>query len=142
MLSGDAGSAHLGAFDSEPHLFPNQSQGTLDLELAEAADLNVFPARVGTAAFDGAIESGTIKWAVTEDRTLSVVPMFDGTTEISHAVLSRGSPVMAAGQADIAGTSGQYFGLSIDNHSGHFMPSAESLRIGIDAFAREGVTFP
>jgi hypothetical protein len=49
---------------------------------------------------------------------------------------------MAAGQADIAGTSGQYFGLSIDNHSGHFMPSAESLRIGIDAFAREGVTFP
>jgi hypothetical protein len=64
-----------------------------------------------------------------------------GKQEISHSVLSGGAPVGAAGEAQIAGSDGHYFGLYIDNHSGHFTPDLDSLEIGKEAFARMGVQF-
>jgi hypothetical protein len=65
-----------------------------------------------------------------------------GGDEISHAVLTGGRPVLAAGEADIAGVPGQYFGTEITNWSGHFLPSEESLAIGRAAFAEAGIEFP
>ncbi|MFF3918954.1 hypothetical protein ACFYZB_36995 [Streptomyces sp. NPDC001852] len=70
------------------------------------------------------------------------MPKFVNGQEISHSVLTRGAPVRAAGEADIAGSAGDgYFGLDINNHSGHFLPSSESLEIGKEAFAAAGVDF-
>lgn len=104
--------------------------------------LGVSVSRPGTAGFDSAVSSGTVKWAVLEDGELVVMPKFADGVEILHPVLSRGAPVRAAGEADIAGSSESgYFGLDINNHSGHFQPSAGSLQVGRDAFAGAGIHF-
>jgi hypothetical protein len=78
---------------------------------------------------------------VTESGELLVTPHTVAGVEISHAVLSGGRPVLAAGQAEIAGAGGRFVGMSISPHSGHFKPSAGSLQIGIDAFAKIGIHF-
>jgi hypothetical protein len=50
--------------------------------------------------------------------------------------------VIAAGQAEIAVAGNTRIGININNHSGHFMPSAESLQAARDAFRRAGIVFP
>ncbi|WP_437598650.1 hypothetical protein WMF28_38435 [Sorangium sp. So ce590] len=45
---------------------------------------------------------------------------------------------LAAGQAEIAAAGGRVVGMKIVPHSGHFMPSLESLQIGIQAFPSTG----
>ena len=84
-------------------LFENTMPGTLNQELAAAERLGVWPAAAGSAGFDSALATGTIKWAVLDDGTLVVMPKFVNGVEISHAVLSGGAPVRAAGEADVAG---------------------------------------
>jgi hypothetical protein len=123
--------------------FPNQLPKSLAEELRTAERLGVKPiAPDGTQAFDNLINTGEkLKWAVLEDGTLVVVPKYVQGVEISHSVLSRGAAVRAAGEAEIAGAGGRYYGLSINNHSGHFRPSAESLEIGRELFRRYGIEF-
>ena len=77
----------------------------------------------------------------TEDGLL-VVPKFVGQTEIAHTVASKGEPVVAAGEAEVAFGAGRFFGIVITIYCGHYRPSVESLQIGIGAFARLGITFP
>jgi hypothetical protein len=51
---------------------------------------------------------------------LHVVPRaIPGARDIKHTVASRGADVLAAGEADIAGSNGVYYGTPIDNRSGH-----------------------
>ncbi len=121
--------------------FENRMPERLARELATAERLGVPVTTPGTPAFDSAISAGTVKWAVLREGTLVVQPKDFGGQEIAHSVLSRGAPVRAAGEADIAGTSPNYFGLEINNHSGHFQPSDESLEVGRDAFRRAGIEF-
>lgn len=87
-------------------------------------------------------EVGPVKWAVLREGDLVVQPKFVDGREISHAVLSQGAPVRAAGEAEIAGNSLYYFGMDINNHSGHFQPSAESVQVGRHAFEQAGISFP
>jgi hypothetical protein len=137
-----AGNTAVLVHNSGVCLFPNTMPGTLGQELALAENLGVKPAAVGSAAFDAAISSGTIKWAVREDGSLVIIPKFVQGKEISHSVLTGGAPVRAAGEADIAGSAKDgYFGLDINNHSGHFLPSSASLKIGKEAFTAAGVHF-
>jgi hypothetical protein len=137
-----AGTTAVLVHNSGVCLFPNTMPGTLGQELALAENLGVKPAAVGSAAFDAAISSGTIKWAVREDGSLVIIPKFVQGKEISHSVLTGGAPVRAAGEADIAGSAKDgYFGLDINNHSGHFLPSSGSLKIGKEAFTAAGVHF-
>jgi hypothetical protein len=70
-------------------------------------------------------------------------------SEISHAVLSGGRPVIAAGQAEIAQGGGQFFGIEITPHSGHFVDlarpdvfSSQSLQVGREAYRNIGIDFP
>jgi hypothetical protein len=102
--------------------FPNQLPGRLPQELADAARVGAKPIPAGGAGFDAALNEGTIKWVVTESGELLVTPHTVNGLEISHAVLSNGRPVLAAGQADIASAGGIYTGIGISEHSGHFMP--------------------
>ena len=71
------------------------------------------------------------------------MPKFVNGVEISHSVLSRGAPVRAAGEANIAGSSKLgYFGTEIDDHSGQFFqPGWNVTQIGKDAFVAAGVHF-
>lgn len=68
--------------------------------------------------------------------------------EISHVVLSQGKPVLAAGQAEIAGSKALgYFGLDISTHSGHYMNGASTelnatvMSRARDAFSAMGINF-
>ncbi|WP_329118633.1 putative T7SS-secreted protein [Streptomyces sp. NBC_01353] len=124
-----------------PCPFENQLPGELAGELADAERLGVKPLKVGQDGFDEAINSGTIKWAVTMDGELVVIPKNVGTVELKHPVLTNGAPVRAAGEAEIAGGQGSYFCMEINNSSGHYKPSLESLETGREAFERAGIKF-
>jgi hypothetical protein len=72
----------------------------------------------------------------------------DGT-EISHAVLTGGRPVIAAGEADVMGNAASgYFGGYINTNSGHFLYGASPAQnaaveaVARQAFAKYGVYFP
>jgi hypothetical protein len=124
--------------------FPNQLSPNFGREQALARRLGVQPTVPGTKAFDKIVNSGDtrLKWAVLTNSQLRVVPKLVQHQEISHAILSDGQPVLAAGEAEVAGSSGRYFGIEINFHSGHFAPTAESLQIGRQAFAAFGIEFP
>ncbi len=86
------------------------------------------------------INEGTIKWAVTTQGELLIMPKFlDINNEIYHTVITRGQPVLAAGEADIVGSNGSYILLKITNHSGHFKPTPQTLEIAITAFQEYGI---
>jgi RHS repeat-associated protein len=121
--------------------FPNQMESTLEAELAHADSLGVRPVSPGASGFDEAINSGTVKWAVAEDGAVRVMPKVVSGQEIAHTALTRGAPVRSAGEADIAGGNGSYFGLEISNHSGHYIPSNASLDGAVDAFRNLGINF-
>jgi hypothetical protein len=71
-----------------------------------------------------------------------VMPKYVQSRELAHTVLTKGQPVLAAGEAEIAGAQGQYVGIEINNHTGHYLTSTESLQIAREAFAKLGVYFP
>ncbi|MEW2418118.1 putative T7SS-secreted protein [Streptomyces sp. NPDC046866] len=122
-----------------PCLFHNRMPKELAGELADAERLGVKPIRAGEEGFDEMINSGTVKWAVTEEGELVFIPKHVQGTELKHPVLTNGAPVRAAGEAEIAGSGGNYFGMEINNQSGHYWPSQESLEIGKEAFERAGI---
>ncbi|MET8753940.1 putative T7SS-secreted protein [Streptomyces sp. NPDC004667] len=119
--------------------FHNRMPEELTRELADAERLGVKPIRVGEEGFDDMINSGTVKWAVTEEGELVFMPKHVQGTELKHPVLTNGAPVLAAGEAEIAGSSGNYFGMQINRQSGHYWPSQESLDTGKEAFERAGI---
>jgi hypothetical protein len=119
--------------------FPNTRPQDLHEELGQAESLGVKPIKAGEPGFDAVINSGTVKWAVTTEGELVIVPKWVQGTEISHSVLTGGRPVLAAGEAEIFGSNGQYYFTNMTNHSGHFMPSESSLEIGRRAFIEMGI---
>ncbi|MEV5959771.1 Hint domain-containing protein [Streptomyces sp. NPDC051987] len=132
-------------------LWPNTMSATLDEELALAERLGVRPAKPGTADWDKYIDMDgePIKWAVLQDGDLVIMPKMVQGRELSHPVLSGGAAVRAAGEAEIAGGNGQYFGLRIDSHSGHFFkpgdpfwaPGGGAEQLGKEMFEAAGVHF-
>lgn len=120
-------------------LLQNQLPELLELELSVAAEVGAVPIEAGTAEFMAAANQGTLKWVVTQSGKLFVTPHTVGGVEISHAVLSGGESVLAAGHAEIAAAGGEAMGLSINALSGHF--GAGSVDIGIAAFEAAGVLF-
>jgi hypothetical protein len=128
--------------------FENQLPGDLGRELDRAASVGVVPIAATDPAFERIANQGTIKFVLTDSGQLIVAPHTVDGVEISHAVLSGGRPVIAAGEANIAGTSGAYFGIDIVPHSGHYLNGAsqadsqQSLDLARQAFTNIGITFP
>ena len=120
-------------------MFKNALPTRLAEELAAAARLGVVPIRPGDPTFEQVIGAGTIKWVVNLAGELSVMPKFVSGEEIAHTILTAGAPVLAAGEAEIVGTAGQYLLLDLNRHSGHYRPDAASVRIGLRAFAAAGI---
>jgi hypothetical protein len=124
--------------------FPNQLSSRLQAELADAKKLGVRPlnvqTQIKTVAFDSVISAGTIKWAIDETGTLLVIPKNVNGSEIYHSVLTNGAPVVAAGEAEIAGDkTSSYFLLTISNYSGHYKPTGDTVDLGVAAFKKAGV---
>ncbi|MFJ8855291.1 DUF6531 domain-containing protein, partial [Streptomyces sp. NPDC102437] len=138
------------AYVSNPHVwadplglapYKNQLPKELEKELAAAEALGVRPLKVGDPGFEDAINSGTIKWVVDEKGELLLMAKHVNGVELKHPVLTRGDNVHAAGEAEIAGSEGSYFGMEINNNSGHYLPSRASVQIGREAFERAGIQF-
>ncbi|WP_370937076.1 DUF6531 domain-containing protein [Amycolatopsis sp. cg13] len=134
-------------FGLEGCTFGNQQPESLDAEREVMRRNGVTPTTPGTPEFDAMINSGDgqLKWVVTDSGELRVAPHTVNGDEISHAAIADGSRVRAAGQANVAGGSDAgYFGLEIDNHSGHYFHGVEHdgdavIQEGVDAFGRYGV---
>ncbi|NRF69424.1 hypothetical protein HLB44_20700 [Aquincola sp. S2] len=128
--------------------FENQLPEQLSAELDRAASVGVRPITATDPTFDSVLNDGRIKFVILESGQLVVAPHTVGNVEISHAVLSGGRVVIAAGEADIAGTSGSYIGIGILPHSGHYLNgsspavSKEVEDLARRAFAELGITFP
>jgi hypothetical protein len=124
-------------------IFPNKLLNRWEQEQKLGEDLNVPTARPNDPAWGDIIRgNSTIKWAVLEDGDLVIMPKFVNGEEVPHSLLSGGEGVKAAGEADIAYVPGEpVFAIDITRHSGHFEPSEESLRLGVDAFADAGIAF-
>lgn len=136
--------------EGEPEVFPNQLPERLPSEMATARRYGIEPSTPGTPEFDEAISQGTVKYAVTESGEVKVIPKYasDGT-EISHPVITGGQPVTAAGEAEIAGSADEgYFGLDVNQHSGHYMNGDSAaqneavLDVAKGAFDQHGIGFP
>jgi len=119
--------------------FSNQLPDRLNTELRLGDRIGIKPLQVAEAGFDDTINEGTIKWVVTTENQLLVIPKFVGIQEIPHTILTRGQPVLAAGEAEIVGSNGEYLLLEISNYSGHFLPTPDSLAIGIEAFRQQNI---
>jgi hypothetical protein len=121
-------------------LFANQLPNALAAELATAKRLGIKPISPTSSNFDEIIQQGTIKYALTQKGELLVQPKFAANgTEISHATITRGKPVIVAGEADIVGNAKDgYFGTGIDTRSGHFLNGAtDAQNQALDAVARK-----
>jgi RHS repeat-associated protein len=132
----------------DQELLPNQLPERLPQELADAAALGVKPLRPGDPGFEDMVNSGPVKWVVSADGELLVIPHTVDGQEIPHTVASGGQPVQAAGEANIASAGGKAVGLDIDPHSGHYLNgatperSAAAEQRGRDAFGQHGISFP
>jgi hypothetical protein len=128
--------------------FENQLPDDLSVELDRAASVGVRPITAQDSNFDQILNDGRIKFVILESGTLIIAPHSVGGVEISHAVLSGGKAVIAAGEADIAGASGSYIGIGIMPHSGHYLNGASPAAskevdiIARQAFSELGITFP
>jgi hypothetical protein len=146
-------SYQTGAIDlsasADQKIFANQLPERLAEELATAKAAGVTPISPVSPAFDSVIEQGTVKYAVKPNGELVVLPKYaPNGEEISHAVLTGGKPVISAGEAEIAGNAGEgYFGLRINNESGHFLNGATAAQnatanaIARKAFIKFGINF-
>ncbi|WP_146210247.1 hypothetical protein [Vitiosangium sp. GDMCC 1.1324] len=147
---GPGGSVSSPAADNAPpkRLLKNQLPDDLSWELDLARRLGVRPVGVDSPEFLDYANQGTIKWVVTQEGELKIIPHTWRALEISHAVASGGQPVLAAGEAQIAIHGSTRFGIAITPNSGHFLKgasravSANALEIGRQAFAKFGITFP
>jgi hypothetical protein len=133
---------------SQGELFENQVPEQLSSELATARRLGVRAANPTHPDFPLYANGERLKWIVTPEGELLIVPHTWRGMEIMHTVASGGRPVLAAGEAEIAVHGSTRFGLRITPHSGHYLNGASGavndrvLEIGRQAFARFGITFP
>ena len=143
-LSAPAAAARMSAAG---RLFMNRSPQFLEAELSLARALNARPL-VATESVLTSLAGQRIKWVVTEHGVLVVAPHSPALgAEISHATLSGGRPVMAAGEAFIEIESGRLTGAWVSPHSGHFFggglgaESARALPTGEALFRELGIVF-
>nr|WP_225412850.1 hypothetical protein [Stigmatella hybrida] len=128
-------------------LYENQLPEQLAAELETAQRLGVRPVSVDSPEFLRYASGERIKWVVTEEGQLRIIPHRWQEVEISHAVASGGRPVLAAGEAELSIHGSTRFGIRITPRSGHYLNGASQstsdrvLEFGRRAFAQFGITF-
>lgn len=120
-------------------LFHNLYPAHLDGELRLAVRLGIAPAGPEDPDFMRFLKMGTVKWAVLADGSLKLLPRKYRGEELPPTVLSHGEPVKAAGMAGVVSLAEPYTVLAIDNECYHYLPSPESIELGLAAFERAGL---
>jgi hypothetical protein len=107
-------------------LLSNQLPNQLAAELRVASKMGVDPLSIVDPRLADVVNAGRVKWAINEGGDLLVIPHSVGNVEIAHSVLTRGNPVLAAGEADIAAGAGKFIGVDFSTHSGHYLNGCPS----------------
>lgn len=123
--------------------FENQQAGKLEEELVTAKDFGVRPLHGDDADFDEVANqpNSRLNWVVTPSGDLLFSPKIVLGEEIAHTVLTRGGPVVAAGDAVIVADLDGPVCIDIMNGSDHYQPDEQSLSIGKKAFEAFGMAF-
>ncbi len=119
--------------DQGRELFENGEPWKLESELKLGEALGIEPMEITDPRFkDMAREAGgRLKWAhTTDNRVLWMPHTVDASgaqLEVPHTVLTGGENVLSAGEARVAVRPSNTVVVQMDNHSGHYEPSNESL---------------
>ena len=120
--------------------YPNQLPERLGSELATAEDNGVQPLTPNDPGFAEMVATGErLIWAIDESGRLTITPrrVHD---DINHPILTGGEPVLSAGEVEIvADPQGGYVVLDINNESGHYRPSNDSLELARLVFSSYGI---
>ena len=135
--SGSTGPEHVEPVERPS--FSNKTPSSLEVEMAAVGETGFEPMSPKDPAFDRARETweeggDAVNYVVTEQGELKVGPQKVGDVHIHHSVLAGGEPVLAAGQVQLAADRV----ISLDNESGHYHPSAESLDVAARAWEDAG----
>jgi len=123
-------------------LYENGMPENLKDEILLAQKIGVEPQRMSDYLQSPHPDALPLKFVVTEKGELIVAPtVYIGDKTISHAVLSGGRPVYAAGEVEIGVFNDYRYGLKLSNHTGHYKVPSESLDIAQTAFQRYGFDF-
>jgi hypothetical protein len=101
-------------------LYPNKYPKDLAGELALAERLGVKVTSPGNAAFDEAIATGRVRWAVLKGRQTGGHAEVGPGSGDQALRAQRGRPGARGGPGRDRGSNGHYIGLEIDGQSGHF----------------------
>lgn len=116
--------------------FSNQLPEKLEEEKDFANAIGVEPIRADHPGFSELVDSGEpLIWAIDVQGNL----VFSLGT-INHSVLVDGGPVISAGEVNLVSDGqGGYVIVDINNRSGHYQPSEESLEIAVEIFKSYGI---
>jgi len=116
-------------YDADTDRFTNELPDELADELAEARRLGVEPCDLSDLnKFDDMLaNTDEIKWALLDDGTFVAMPKTVNGTELKHTVLSNGEDVISAGEGFIVGSRDTGYWGDLNNNSGHYKPSPESV---------------
>jgi hypothetical protein len=104
--------------------YPNRKSGELADELKWVDEAGIKPVEAGTQEFwDMMRDNPVVKWAVTKDGKLHIVPYKVNVgriaKEIPHTAITRGEDVLGAGEASLRGVDKVLF----NKQSGHYWPA-------------------
>lgn len=116
-------------YNSQTDRFTNELPNELSKELEEAKNLGVKPISIDNLdEFEKMLKNtDQIKWAMLEDGTFVAMPKFVNGIELKHPVLTGGKDVISAGEGFIIGDRNNGFFGELNNNSGHYKPSIESV---------------
>ncbi len=123
--------------------FENRYPEKLQSELDRADALGVKPLKPGEPEFQQMTQQGTLKWALTENEELKFMPKYVNGEEIPHTALTRGAPVLDAGEARLVSDGrGGFVAEGFSHWSGHYEPDIDLPLPGAQAFSNAGIRIP
>ncbi|MCY4103237.1 MAG: hypothetical protein OXG55_08270 [bacterium] len=122
-----------------PRTYDNRYPEHLLQEMAAAERAGAVTVEVPSTEFETLVELGEpMIYVVVGDRPLVCRRHLMGE-QISHAVLSRGGPVYAAGEIEVVRDGSEQLVILVNNRSGHYRPGPESLVVARQALEARGL---
>lgn len=82
------------------------------------------------------INNDEFKWALLDDGSFAFMSKKVDGIELKHTVLSNGEDVISAGEGFITGNKDTGYWGELNNNSGHYKPSTESLEKAKEALSK------
>lgn len=125
--------------DRTVSLYENRDAHNLAEEQSDARAANIKPFSITDERQlrRAADDATTLKWVLLEDGRISL-----GPTDTTHAVISGGRAVAAAGEVAIASFGRTLVAVDFRNTSGHYRPRKDVIDLATPFFEAHGVTVP